>query len=75
MKKDPMGLFKIDAQYLVITAVVSLAATAAIVFLVNRMQPGLITVTLGTSLFIYIGVFTANLIIEAFRQRSVRKGM
>jgi len=70
-----MGLFKIDAQYLVITAVVSLAATAAIVFLVNRMQPGLITVTLGTSLFIYIGVFTANLIIEAFRQRSVRKGM
>jgi F0F1-type ATP synthase assembly protein I len=67
-----MGLFKIDAQYLIITACVSLVATVAIVFLVNNMQPGMITVKGGTAIFIYIGVFTANLIIEAARQRSVR---
>jgi hypothetical protein len=65
-----MGLFRFDAEYLLITAVISAAATAAIVFLVNKMQPGLITVKGGTALFIYIGVFTANLIIEAARQRS-----
>jgi hypothetical protein len=47
-------------------------ATTAIVFLVNNMQPGMITVKGGTAIFIYIGVFTANLIIEAARQRSVR---
>jgi hypothetical protein len=67
-----MGLFKIDAQFLIITAFVSLAATVAIVFMVNLMQPGLIVVKGGTGLFIYIGVFTANLIIEAARQRSNR---
>ena len=67
-----MGIFKIDIEYLIITAVISLVATVAIVFLVNKMQPGLIVVKSGTSLFIYIGVFTANLFIEAARQRSER---
>ena len=67
-----MGLFKIDAQFLIITAFVSLVATVAIVFMVNLMQPGLIVVKGGAGLFIYIGVFTANLIIEAARQRSNR---
>ena len=65
-----MGLFRIDAEYLVITAVVSLVATVAIVFMVNLMQPGLITSKLGTGLFVYIGVFAANLMIESLRSRS-----
>jgi hypothetical protein len=65
-----MRLFKFDTEYLCITAAISLAATVAIVFLINKIQPGLITVKGGTALFIYIGVFTANLIIEAARQRS-----
>lgn len=70
--KDSMGLFKIDAQLIIITAVVSLIATVAIVFMINMMQPGLIVLRGGTALFIYIGVFTANLIVEAARQRSGR---
>jgi hypothetical protein len=65
-----MGLFKLDTQLLVITAVVSLAATGAIVFMINIVQPGLNVFKGGIALFIYIGVFTANLIIEAARQRS-----
>jgi len=68
-----MGLFRIDAEYLVITAVGSLVATIAIVFMVNLVQPGLITSKLGTGLFVYIGVFAANLMIESLRSRS-RKG-
>jgi hypothetical protein len=67
-----MGLFRIDAQLLIVTAIVSLVATVAIVFMVNMMQPGLIAMKGGTALFVYIGVFTANLIIEAARQRSGR---
>lgn len=67
-----MRLFNIDAQYIIISALISLLVTVAIVFLVNSMQPGLIVLKGGTSLFIYIGVFTANLIIEASRQRSER---
>jgi len=65
-----MGLFKVDVQYLIITALVSLAATVAIIFFVDFMQPGLIVSTGGTAIFVYIGVFTANLIIEAVHQRS-----
>jgi hypothetical protein len=68
--RDSMGLFKIDTQLIIITAVVSLIATVAIVFMINMMQPGLIVLRGGTALFIYIGVFTANLIVEAARQRS-----
>jgi len=68
-----MSLFKIDAQLLIIIAVVSLVATTAIIFMVNTLQPGLIVLKGGTALFIYIGVFTANLIIEAARQRTERK--
>lgn len=67
-----MGLFRIDAEYLVITAVVSLLATIAIVFMVNLVQPGLVTSKLGTGLFVYIGVFVANLMIESLRSRSGR---
>jgi predicted tellurium resistance membrane protein TerC len=65
-----MGLFKLDAQLLIITAVVSLLATVAIVLMINMVQPGLNVFKGGIALFIYIGVFTANLIIEAARQRS-----
>lgn len=64
-----MGPFKIDAEYLAITAAVSLAATIAIVYMVNLMQPGLITSKLGTGLFVYMGVFAANLMIESLRSR------
>ena len=67
-----VGLFRVDAEYLVITAVVSLVATVAIVLMVNLMQPGLITSKLGTGLFVYIGVFAANLMIESLRSRSGR---
>jgi predicted tellurium resistance membrane protein TerC len=67
-----MRLFNVDAQYLIVSALISLLVTVAIVFLVNSMQPGLIVLKGGTSLFIYIGVFTANLIIEASRQRFER---
>ncbi|HON95954.1 MAG TPA: hypothetical protein PL013_09170 [Deltaproteobacteria bacterium] len=69
-----MGLFRIDAEYLVITAVVSLVAAVAIVFMINLVQPGLITSKLGTGLFVYIGVFAANLMIESLRNRSGRGG-
>ncbi len=62
-------MFKIDVQYLIIVAVVSLVATIAIVFVVNLVQPGLIVSKGGTALFIYIGVFTANLIVEAAHNR------
>jgi hypothetical protein len=65
-----VGLFKLDAQLIIITAVVSLVATVAIVFMINMVQPGLNVFKGGIALFIYIGVFTANLIIEAARQRS-----
>ncbi len=65
-----MGLFKFDAQLLMVTAVVSLIATVAIVFMINMVQPGLNVFKGGIALFVYIGVFTANLIIETARQRS-----
>jgi hypothetical protein len=65
-----VGLFKFDAQLLIVTAVVSLVATVAIVFMINMVQPGLNVFKGGIALFVYIGVFTANLIIEAARQRS-----
>jgi len=64
-----MGLFKFDFQYLIISALVSLLVTAVIVFFMKIVQPELIVSKGGTILFIYIGVFTANLIIEAARQR------
>lgn len=68
-----MGLFKFDFEYILITAIISLVATLAIVFMINRIQPGLSVISGGTGLFIYIGVFTANLFIEAARQRSEKR--
>ena len=65
-----MRLFKLDTQLIIITAVVSLVATVAIVVMINMVQPGLNVFKGGVALFVYIGVFTANLIIEAARQRS-----
>jgi len=65
-----VGLFKLDAQLLIITAIVSLVATVAIVLMIHLIQPGLNVFKGGIALFVYIGVFTANLIIEAARQRS-----
>ena len=67
-----MGLFRIDTEYLVITAIVSLVASVAIVVMVNLMQPGLITSKVGTGLFVFIGVFAANLLIESLRSRPAR---
>jgi len=40
--------------------------------MVNLVQPGLITSKLGTGLFVYIGVFAANLMIESLRSRPGR---
>lgn len=67
-----MGQFKIDGEYLIITALVSLVATVAIIFMVNLVQPGLIVSWVGTGLFVYIGVFAANLLIESIRDRFDR---
>ena len=67
-----MGLFRFDTSFLFISAFVSLVATIAIVFMVDCLQPGLMESKAGTSLFVYIGVFTANLIIEAGRRRLER---
>jgi hypothetical protein len=41
--------------------------------MINLIQPGLSVIRGGTGLFIYIGVFTANLFIEAARQRSEKR--
>jgi F0F1-type ATP synthase assembly protein I len=68
-----MGIFKFDFEYLLITAIISLVATLAIVFMINLIQPGLSVIRGGTGLFIYIGVFTANLFIEAAHQRSEKR--
>jgi hypothetical protein len=64
-----MKPWKIDAEYVTISAIVSLLMTIAIVFMVKVLQPELIEVKPGTAIFIYIGVFTANLIIETRRRR------
>ncbi|HHO76418.1 MAG TPA: hypothetical protein ENN05_08310 [Deltaproteobacteria bacterium] len=64
-----MKIFRIDYQFIIISALVSLLATIAIIFAINVLHPGLISSAGGTSIFIYIGVFTANLIAEAGRKR------
>ncbi|HQP29838.1 MAG TPA: hypothetical protein PLB81_00810 [Deltaproteobacteria bacterium] len=64
-----MKRWKIDAEHITISTIVSLLATVAIVFMVKTLQPELIDFKPGTAVFIFIGVFTANLIIEAGRQR------
>lgn len=66
-------MFRLDFPFLAVSAAVSMVATFAIMFMVDLMQPGLIVSRGGTALFVYIGVFTANLIIEAARQRMERK--
>ena len=63
-----MGLFKIDYPFVIISAVISLLATAAIIFIIRIIQPGL-HVSGGSAIFIYIGVLSANFIIEAFHRR------
>lgn len=68
-----MGNFKIDFLYLFITGIVSFFMTIAIVYMMDFIRPGLIVSKAGTSVFIFIGVFTANLIIEACRWRVERK--
>jgi len=64
-----MRRWKIDVEYFIISAVVSLLPTVAIIFMVKTMQPALIDIDAGTAVFIYIGVFTANFLIEARRKR------
>jgi hypothetical protein len=60
---------RIDGLYLLITAVVSFFVTIAIVYMMDIIRPGLIQSKAGTSVFIYIGVFSANLIIDACHRR------
>lgn len=62
-----------DALSVLITAVVSFFVTIAIVYLMDFIRPGLITSKAGTSVFVYIGVFSANLIIEACHQRLEKR--
>ncbi|HNY64242.1 MAG TPA: hypothetical protein PKM41_02315 [Deltaproteobacteria bacterium] len=64
---------RIDTLYLLITAVVSFFVTIAIVYLMDIVRPGLIHSKAGTSVFIYIGVFSANLIIDALHRRVEKK--
>lgn len=61
-----------DLSYLIISALVSFIVTIAIMGVIHIMQPGVLVMKGGTGLFIYIGVFSANLIIEASRQRIER---
>jgi hypothetical protein len=67
-----MGLSRIDASFLFISAFVSFIATVAIVLMVDWIQPGLMESRAGTSVFVFIGVFSANLLIEAWRRRIER---
>ena len=60
---------RVDALHLLITAVVSFFVTIAIVYMMDVIRPGLISSKAGTSVFIYIGVFSANLIIDACHRR------
>lgn len=62
-----------DPLSLIITAVVSFFVTIAIVYMMDIIRPGLITSKAGTSVFVYIGVFTGNLIIDACRRRMERR--
>jgi hypothetical protein len=67
---------RVDVLYLLITAVVSFFVTIAIVYMMDMIRPGLIHSKAGTSVFIYIGVFSANLIIDALHRRVERnRGM
>ncbi|HEY9159662.1 MAG TPA: hypothetical protein VIS94_01060 [Desulfomonilia bacterium] len=61
-------MMKIDWQYLSISMVVSIIISAMIAFVIRKVQPDL-NISAGTWVFIFIGVFAANLIIEAGRQR------
>lgn len=67
-----MKPFRIDYQFVIISALISLFATIAIIFAINTVHPGMISSGGGTSIFIYIGVFSANLIAEAARKRMRR---
>jgi hypothetical protein len=64
---------RIDFLYLLITAVVSFFVTVAIVYMMDIIRPGLIQSKAGTSVFVYIGVFSANLIIDALHRRLEKK--
>lgn len=63
----------IDFTYLVVTALVSLFMTVLIVFMMDVVRPDLITSKAGTSVFIYIGVFAGNLIMEVCRRRLEKR--
>jgi hypothetical protein len=63
---------RVDGLYILITAVVSFFVTIAIVYMMDIVRPGLIQSKAGTSVFIYIGVFSANLIIDACHRRLER---
>jgi hypothetical protein len=63
----------LDALSILVTAVVSFFVTIAIVYLMDFVRPGLITSKAGTSVFVYIGVFSANLIIESLHDRLEKR--
>ncbi|HOJ14003.1 MAG TPA: hypothetical protein PLS81_04335 [Deltaproteobacteria bacterium] len=63
---------KADIVSLAVTAAVSLVAGGAIVLMVERIEPGLVTSRGQTFLFASIGVFAANLIIETIHSRMRR---
>ncbi len=67
-----MGSLKTFASSLAVTAGVSSVAACAIVFMVERVQPALVTSRRGTFVFAFIGVMAANLIIETIHERMRR---
>jgi hypothetical protein len=67
-----MGL-RAEIVSLAVAAAVSLAAAAAIVFMVERIQPDLVVSRGQTFLFAFIGVFAANLLIETIHSRMGRQ--
>lgn len=64
-----MQQITMDIPYLIIAALVSFLVTIAIIGAIHIVQPDIVVMKGGAVLFIYIGVFSANLIIEAGRQR------
>ena len=66
-------MIKIDWQYMSISMIVSIIVSVMIAFIIRKVQPDL-NISAGTWVFIFIGVFAANLIIEAGRQRLHKDG-
>jgi hypothetical protein len=72
-RKVIIKMIKIDWQYLSISMIVSIIVSVMVAFMIRKVQPDL-NISAGTWVFIFIGVFAANLIIEAGRQRLNKDG-